>query len=102
MAEDTSSRKLWYKLESTAQNLTKALVKLGAENKDLPFSYVEKQVIENCSSCFFRTDKSLNGNSFFSPLLSHIHLQLVLTIPGEGQIKTHYLFKNLVTELTTN
>ncbi|MBU4486667.1 MAG: hypothetical protein KKD38_07025 [Candidatus Delongbacteria bacterium] len=35
-----------HKLESTTQNLTKAFVQLGAENKELPFSYVEKQVIE--------------------------------------------------------
>ena len=34
------------KLESTTQNLTKAFVQLGAENKELPFSYVEKQVME--------------------------------------------------------
>lgn len=32
------------KLESTTQNLTKAFVGLGAENKELPFAYVEKQV----------------------------------------------------------
>ncbi len=34
------------KLESTTQNLTKAFVSLGAENKELPFAYVEKQVKE--------------------------------------------------------
>ncbi len=33
------------KLESTTQNLTKSFVQLGAENKELPFSYVEKQVL---------------------------------------------------------
>lgn len=32
-----------HKLESATQNLTKAFVQLGAENKELPFSYVEKQ-----------------------------------------------------------
>jgi len=34
------------KLESTTQNLTKSFVELGAENKELPFSYLEKQVLE--------------------------------------------------------
>ncbi len=34
------------KLESTTQNLTKSFVGLGAENKELPFSYLEKEVAE--------------------------------------------------------
>lgn len=34
------------KLEMTVQNLTKAFVKLGAENKEILFSYVDKQVTE--------------------------------------------------------
>ncbi len=34
------------KLESTTQNLTKSFAGLGAENKELAFSYVEKEVSE--------------------------------------------------------
>ena len=35
-----------HKLESTTQNLTKSFIGLGAENKELSFSYIEKEVSE--------------------------------------------------------
>ena len=52
--EDDSKREVVYnefmlKLESTTQNLTKAFVGLGAEDKDIPFAYVEKLVKEELS-----------------------------------------------------
>lgn len=37
------------KLESTTQDLTKAYVELGAEDKKIPFGYVEAQVKEELS-----------------------------------------------------
>lgn len=35
-----------HKLESTVENLTKGFIHIGAENKELPFGYVEKQVLK--------------------------------------------------------